>query len=129
MDMSDLVPHLHEHADAIALVRSCRVDSVIHAPAHYQMNCGRVFMGYPSLGSWVAYGLGTENANLPAFVVMTQPEGTPEGGAPAGGPGSCRRPTRGRSSGRARARSSTSSRRPASSPGPSSGGRSTCSGR
>jgi hypothetical protein len=87
VDMSDLVPHMHQHADTVALVRSCWVDSVIHAPAHYQMNTGRVFMGYPSLGSWVSYGLGTENANLPAFVVLSQPEGTPEGGAPCWGAG------------------------------------------
>jgi hypothetical protein len=87
MDMSDLVPHMHGLADDIALVRSCWVDSVIHAPAHYQMNSGRVFMGLPSLGSWVTYGLGSENEDLPAFVVMTQPEGTPEGGAPCWGPG------------------------------------------
>src|SRR5262249_2271457 len=40
MDLSDLVPHMHRHADAIALIRSCYVDSVIHAPAHYQMNSG-----------------------------------------------------------------------------------------
>lgn len=82
MAMSDLVPHLHQHADSIALLRSCAVDSVIHAPAHYQMNSGRVFMGYPSLGSWVTYGLGNESENLPSFVVMAQPQGTPEGGAP-----------------------------------------------
>ena len=82
MDMSDLVPHMHQHADSIGLVRSCAVDSVIHAPAHYQMNSGRVFMGYPSLGSWVTYGLGNESDNLPSFVVMAQPQGTPEGGAP-----------------------------------------------
>ncbi len=82
MDMSDLVPHMHAHADTLALVRSCAVDSVIHAPAHYQMNSGRVFMGHPSLGSWVTYGLGSESENLPAFVAMAQPQGTPEGGAP-----------------------------------------------
>lgn len=82
MDMSDLIPHMHPHADEIALVRSCAVDSVVHAPAHYQMNSGRAFMGYPSLGSWVTYGLGSESENLPAFVVMAQPQGTPEGGAP-----------------------------------------------
>ncbi len=87
MDMSDLVPHMHGLADDIALIRSCWVDNVIHAPAHYQMNTGRVFMGYPSLGSWVTYGLGSENENLPAFVVMNQPEGTPEGGAPCWGSG------------------------------------------
>jgi len=55
---------------------------VIHAPADYQMNSGRVFMGYPSLGSWVTYGLGSESDNLPSYVVMAQPQGTPEGGAP-----------------------------------------------
>jgi hypothetical protein len=87
MDMSDLVPHLHAHADNIALLRSCYADSVIHAPAMYQMNTGRVMMGFPSLGSWVTYGLGSESENLPAFVVMTQPEGTPEGGAPCWGAG------------------------------------------
>ena len=50
MDMSDLVPHMHQHADDIALIRSCVADSVIHAPAMYQMNTGRVFMGYPEPG-------------------------------------------------------------------------------
>ena len=53
----------------------------------YQMNTGRVLMGFPSLGSWVTYGLGSESENLPAYVVMTQPEGTPEGGAPCWGAG------------------------------------------
>jgi hypothetical protein len=87
IDMSDLIPHMHQHADTISLVRSCWVDSVVHAPAHYQFNSGRTMMGYPSMGSWVSYGLGSENENLPAFVVMTQPEGTPEGGAPCWGAG------------------------------------------
>ena len=82
LEMSDLIPQMHQHADTIAVVRSCAVDSVIHAPAHYQMNSGRILMGYPSLGSWVTYGLGNESENLPAFVVMSQPQGTPEGGAP-----------------------------------------------
>ena len=87
LDMSDLVPNLHRHADDIALVRSCVADSVIHAPAMYQMTTGRILMGHPSLGSWVVYGLGSESENLPAYVVMTQPEGTPEGGAPCWGAG------------------------------------------
>jgi hypothetical protein len=82
LDMSDLVPNLHRHADDLCLLRSCVADSVIHAPAMYQMMTGRIFMGHPSLGSWVTYGLGSENENLPAYVVMTQPEGTPEGGPP-----------------------------------------------
>ena len=68
-------------------MRSCVADSVIHAPAMYQMMTGRVLMGHPSLGSWVIYGLGSESENLPAYVVMTQPEGTPEGGAPCWGAG------------------------------------------
>ena len=87
MDMSDLIPNLHVHADDIALIRSCVADNVIHAPAMYQMNTGRTFMGYPSLGSWVTYGLGSESENLPAYIVMSQPEGTPEGGAPCWGAG------------------------------------------
>ncbi len=87
MDMSDLIPNMHPLADDIALIRSCRADSVIHAPAMYQMNTGRVMMGFPSLGSWVTYGLGSESEDLPAFVVMTQPQGTPEGGAPCWGAG------------------------------------------
>ncbi len=87
MAMSDLIPEMHQHADRIALVRSCVADSVIHAPAMYQMNTGRVFMGHPSLGSWATYGLGSESEDLPAFVVMTQPEGTPEGGTPCWGAG------------------------------------------
>jgi len=87
LDMSDLVPHMHQHADEIAVIRSCVADSVVHAPAMYQMNTGRIFMGHPCLGSWVTYGLGSESEDLPAFVVMTQPEGTPEGGAPCWGAG------------------------------------------
>ena len=87
LDMSDLVPCLHRHADDIAVVRSCVADSVIHAPAMYQMTTGRILMGHPSMGSWVVYGLGSESENLPAYVVMTQPEGTPEGGAPCWGAG------------------------------------------
>ena len=77
----------------------------------YQMNTGRVFMGYPSLGSWVTYGLGSESENLPAYVVMTQPEGTPEGGAPCWGAGLPAGPLPGDAlPQRARRRSSTSSR-------------------
>ena len=87
LDMSDLVPHLQPLADDLTMIRSCVADSVVHAPAMYQMNTGRTFMGYPSLGSWVTYGLGSESENLPAYVVMTQPQGTPEGGAPCWGAG------------------------------------------
>jgi Protein of unknown function (DUF1501) len=87
MDMSDLVPEMHQHADSIALIRSCFSESAVHAPAMYQLNTGRVLMGYPSLGSWVTYGLGSESENLPAFVVLAQPGGIPDGGAPCWGAG------------------------------------------
>jgi hypothetical protein len=53
----------------------------------YQMTCGRTLAAHPSLGSWVTYGLGSESENLPAFCVLTQPEGLPEGGAPMWGAG------------------------------------------
>src|SRR5690606_35992425 len=53
----------------------------------YQMNTGSILMGKPSLGSWIAYGLGTENRDLPAFVVMPDPGGGLKGGPPAWGSG------------------------------------------
>ena len=83
IEISDFLPHVAECADDLALVRSCWADSVNHPQAIYQMNTGSVLMGKPSLGSWVAYGLGTENQDLPAFVVMPDPRGGMKGGAPA----------------------------------------------
>lgn len=83
--VSDLFPHLAQRVDDIAFVRSFHTDSVVHAPAMYQVHTGRTLMGYPSMGSWVTYGLGSETDNLPAYVVMPQPEGTPEGGTPCWG--------------------------------------------
>jgi hypothetical protein len=85
--VSDFFPHLAECADELAVVRSCRADSVNHPQAVYQMNTGSVFMGKPSLGSWVGYGLGTENQDLPAFVVLPDPAGGIKGGPPAYGAG------------------------------------------
>ena len=73
--------------DDICFVRNFYTDSTVHAPAMYQVNTGRILMGYPSMGSWVTYGLGSESENLPAYVVMPQPEGTPEGGTPCWGAG------------------------------------------
>lgn len=87
MDVSDLMPHLATCVDDIAFLRSCWCTSTIHAPAMYELHSGRTMMGYPSLGSWVTYGLGSESDNLPAYCVMLQPEGTPEGGAPCWGSG------------------------------------------
>jgi hypothetical protein len=87
MEVSSLYPHLAECVDDICFVRSFYTESVVHAPAMYQVHTGRILMGYPSMGSWVTYGLGSETENLPAYVVMPQPEGTPEGGAPCWGAG------------------------------------------
>src|SRR6266566_5087354 len=86
-EVSTLFPHLAECVDDICFVRSFYTESVVHAPAMYQVHTGRILMGYPSMGSWVTYGLGSESDNLPAYVVMPQPEGTPEGGAPCWGAG------------------------------------------
>ncbi len=80
--VSSLLPHLAECVDDICFVRSFYTESVVHAPAMYQVHTGRILAGFPSLGSWVTYGLGSESDNLPAYVVMPQPEGTPEGGTP-----------------------------------------------
>jgi Protein of unknown function (DUF1501) len=82
IEVSDLLPNIASCIDDIAVLRSCYTESFVHAPAMYQMMSGRVVPSHPSLGSWVTYGLGSVSENLPAFCVMTQPEGLPEGGAP-----------------------------------------------
>jgi hypothetical protein len=85
--VSSLFPNLAQCVDDICFVRSFYTDSTVHAPAMYQVHTGHIFMGYPSMGSWITYGLGNESENLPAYVVMPQPEGTPEGGTPCWGAG------------------------------------------
>ena len=82
LELSDLLPQLATQADELCLLRSCHCANTIHAPAMYELHSGRTLMGFPSLGSWVTYGLGSESENLPAYCVMPQPEGVPEGGAP-----------------------------------------------
>ena len=82
IEISDLLPHLATCVDDICFLRSCWCTSTVHAPAMYELHSGRTLMGYPSLGSWVTYGLGSVSDNLPAYCVMPQPEGVPEGGAP-----------------------------------------------
>jgi len=86
-DVSTLFPNIAQCVDDLCFVRSFYTDSTVHAPAMYQVNTGRILMGYPSMGSWITYGLGSESDNLPAYVVMPQPEGTPEGGTPCWGAG------------------------------------------
>jgi hypothetical protein len=83
--VSELFPHVAQCVDDICFVRNFFTESVVHAPAMYQVATGRILTGHPSIGSWVTYGLGNESENLPAYVVMPQPEGTPEGGTPMWG--------------------------------------------
>nr|WP_197356582.1 DUF1501 domain-containing protein [Aureliella helgolandensis] len=87
IEISDFLPHLAEHADEMCLIRSMHGDSVNHPQSVYQMNTGSVLMGRPSVGSWVAYGLGSENNNLPDYVVLPDPAGGLKGGPPAWGSG------------------------------------------
>jgi hypothetical protein len=68
--ISDWLPHIATVADDIAVIRSCVADGLNHSGGVCQMNTGSVLAGRPSLGAWVTYGLGTENQNLPAFVVL-----------------------------------------------------------
>ena len=67
---SDWLPHLAGRADDLAVIRSCYSDGINHSGGVCQMNTGSTLAGRPSLGSWVSYGLGSESADLPAFVVM-----------------------------------------------------------
>ena len=87
LEISDFLPHIAECADELCVLRSCHGDSVNHPQSIYQMNTGSILMGKPSLGSWVSYGLGSVNRNMPAFVVMPDPGGGVKGGPPAWGNG------------------------------------------
>ncbi|MEN9360860.1 MAG: hypothetical protein RL095_2395 [Verrucomicrobiota bacterium] len=70
-EISDFLPHIASIADDITVVRSMVTEQINHDPAHTFLNCGTILPGRPSMGSWVTYGLGTANANLPSFVVLT----------------------------------------------------------
>jgi hypothetical protein len=85
--VSELLPEIGRHADELCVIRSLHGDSVNHPQSVYQMNTGSILMGHPSVGSWVAYGLGSENQDLPAFVVLPDPGGGLKGGPPAWGNG------------------------------------------
>ena len=79
--VSELFPHLGECVDDLAFIHSMVAKSSNHTPATFQMNSGFTMNGFPCLGSWVAYGLGSESQDLPAFVVLPDPRGVPAGGA------------------------------------------------
>ena len=80
MDVSEIFPNLAKHVDELALLRSVYGRSNDHTLAHYEMQSGQIRSGYPSIGSWVTYGLGSESSGLPAFVVLHDPRGGPIGG-------------------------------------------------
>jgi hypothetical protein len=70
LEMSELLPHLSRHADDLCVLRSVHGDNPNHGPALFMMNSGVLTPNRPSLGAWLTYGLGSENADLPAFVVL-----------------------------------------------------------
>jgi hypothetical protein len=85
--ISEAFPQLQQHADKLAVIRSCYHDAFNHGPAQYALLTGQTRLGWPSVGAWVTYGLGSEADNLPALVVMTDPDGKVKGGTPLWGNG------------------------------------------
>jgi hypothetical protein len=79
--MADVLPHTAALADELCFVHSMWTDHPNHDNALYKIHSGRLFMGHPTLGAWTVYGLGTENRNLPAYVVLGDPLGLPHNGA------------------------------------------------
>ncbi len=73
--VSEIFPNLGEHVDKMAFIHSGFTESNNHSPALFMMNTGFPRMGYPCVGSWVTYGLGSESQDLPGFVVMSDPRG------------------------------------------------------
>jgi len=87
MWMSDAIPHLHGVADDLCVIKSMNTDQFNHAPAELLIYTGSPRSGRPSLGAWVTYGLGTENANLPGYVVLISSGVQPNGGNSSFGSG------------------------------------------
>ncbi|MSU62290.1 MAG: DUF1501 domain-containing protein [Pedosphaera sp.] len=82
IEVSDLFPHTARWVDRLAVIRSCHGDMVVHSGAQYELFTGRVVPGFPSMGSWITYGLGSESDSLPSYVVMPDPKGALEAGQP-----------------------------------------------
>ena len=78
--MSSLLPKLATCVDEMAFVHSMQSKTALHGPGMFMMNSGQIRPGFPSMGSWITYGLGSESENLPAFVVLPDPRGLPPGG-------------------------------------------------
>lgn len=82
LPVSDFFPRVREHADKLAVIRSCHTDSHAHGSALVAMNTGKTQIGRPSLGSWAVYGLGSPNQDLPGYVVLLDKRGGPISGQP-----------------------------------------------
>jgi hypothetical protein len=82
IEVSDLFHNVGECVDDLAVLRSCYCDKVVHSAAQYELLTGRTVPGFPSMGSWMVYGLGSESDSLPGYVVMPDPHGALEGGQP-----------------------------------------------
>jgi hypothetical protein len=80
IEVSEIFPRMASHVDDLAILRSVYGKSNDHVQAHYELATGVIRMGFPSVGAWVTYGLGSENQNLPAFVVIYDARGGPFGG-------------------------------------------------
>jgi len=78
--VSDLLPRLAGHVDDMAFIHSMQSKTALHGPAMFMANSGFILPGFPSMGAWVTYGLGSVAEDLPAFVVLPDPRGLPPGG-------------------------------------------------
>ncbi|MEY4628898.1 MAG: hypothetical protein RLZZ595_1224 [Bacteroidota bacterium] len=85
--LSDNIPHFQQVIDDVTILKAVNTDQFNHAPAQLLMHCGTPRLGRPSMGSWVTYGLGTENSNLPGFVVLTSGGRNPDSGKSVWGSG------------------------------------------
>ncbi|XZE56839.1 DUF1501 domain-containing protein [Planctomycetaceae bacterium SH139] len=85
--VSEMIPHLAELTDEFAFVHSLTSESNTHGPAENFLSSGSVLDGFPSLGAWVTYALGSENQNLPAYIAIPDPRGVPQNGSNNWGPG------------------------------------------
>jgi hypothetical protein len=86
-DLSSLLPHLSTVVDDVAFIKSMNTTQFNHAPAQIFLNTGHQIPGRPSMGSWLTYGIGSENKNLPGFVVLLSGENAPDGGKSCWGAG------------------------------------------
>jgi hypothetical protein len=85
--LSDNLPHFRQVVDDVSILKAVNTDQFNHAPAQLLMHCGSPRLGKPSMGSWVTYGLGSENSNLPGFVVLTSGGNNPDAGKSVWGSG------------------------------------------